>query len=66
MIDAIRMEEASKLLLDPNLVWSDDFEAVRVDLGNWLRSEANSVYCLIKEPSIFAVGLTETLLGGTQ
>ena len=27
-------------LLDSNLVWSDDFEQIRLSLGLWLRAES--------------------------
>ena len=34
---------AAQLLRDSNLVWSSDFEAVRVDLASWLSAEADFI-----------------------
>ena len=32
---------AAQLLRDSNLVWSSDFEAIRIDLASWLSAEAD-------------------------
>lgn len=34
------LREAADVLLDDNLVWSDDFDGVRAILSRWLREEA--------------------------
>lgn len=48
--------QAAGLLLDPNLEWSSDFEAVRENLGNFLRRMADQgnvndfhLHCLVQE-----------------
>jgi len=32
---------AAQLLRDRNLVWSSDFEAIRINLASWLSAEAD-------------------------
>jgi hypothetical protein len=48
--------QAAGLLLDPNLEWSSDFEAVRENLGNFLKRMADQgkvndfhLCCLVKD-----------------
>lgn len=48
--------QAAGLLLDPNLEWSSDFDAVRENLGKFLRRMADQgkvndfhLYCLVKD-----------------
>lgn len=35
------LEEALKLLEDKNLVWSTDFDNIRIELAKWLRYEVS-------------------------
>ena len=39
--DRATLITAAELLRDRNLVWSQDFEAIRIDLATWLSSEAD-------------------------
>lgn len=48
--------QAAGLLLDPNLEWSSDFDAVRENLGKFLKRMADRgqvndfhLYCLVKD-----------------
>lgn len=45
---AAEFRKAAELLLDPNLIWSADFEAVREPLGRYLnrasREEIKDIY----------------------
>jgi hypothetical protein len=54
---------ASNLLLDKNLVWSDDFEQIRQELAKWLIFEAGSAYSLEREPALQALAIAEQLTG---
>lgn len=42
--DRLAVNQAYELLKDNNLVWSDDFEAIRQDLAQVLRHEARQTY----------------------
>jgi len=63
MKDFNLLTAAANLLLDDNLVWSDDFEQIRKDLGKWLIFEAGSAYSLEREPAIQALAIAEQLTG---
>lgn len=52
---------AANILLDDNLVWSDDFEQIRKDLGKWLIFEAGSAYSLERAITPQAVTIAEQL-----
>ena len=52
---------ASTLLLDDSLVWSEDFEQVRKNLGKWLIFEAVSAYSLERQVTPQAVAIAEQL-----
>ena len=39
--DRATLLTAAEFLRDRNLVWSQDFEAIRIDLASWLSSEAD-------------------------
>lgn len=41
--DRATLITAAQVLRDRNLVWSQDFEAIRIDLASWLSSEADFV-----------------------
>jgi len=41
--DRATLITAAQLLRDRNLVWSPDFEAIRIDLASWLSAEADFV-----------------------
>jgi hypothetical protein len=63
MEDFNLLTAASNLLLDDNLVWSEDFEQIRKDLAQWLLFEAGSAYSLEREPAIQALAIAELLTG---
>jgi hypothetical protein len=63
MKDFNLLTAAANLLLDDNLVWSDDFEQIRKDLGKWLIFEAGSAYSLDREPIPQALTIAELLTG---
>ena len=63
MKDFNLLTAASNLLLDDNLVWSDDFEQIRKDLAKWLLFEAGSAYSLEREPIPQALAIAELLTG---
>lgn len=52
---------AATLLLDESLVWSDDFEQIRQNLGKWLIFEAGSAYSLERQVTPQAVAIAEQL-----
>ena len=39
--DRATLITAAQLLRDRNLVWSSDFDAIRIDLASWMSSEAD-------------------------
>jgi hypothetical protein len=45
------------MLLEDDLLWSTDFEAIRDPLKHWLKSEM-----ILQPPSIFAVQMANALL----
>lgn len=53
---------AATLLLDDSLIWSDDFEQIRKELGKWLIYEAGSAYSLEREVLPQAVGIAAQLM----
>lgn len=63
MKDFNLLTAASNLLLDDNLVWSDDFEQIRKDLAKWLIFEAGSAYSLEREPALQALDIAKNLMG---
>lgn len=63
MKDFNLLTAASNLLLDDNLIWSDDFEQIRKDLAKWLIFEAGSAYSLEREPALQALDIAKKLTG---
>lgn len=63
MKDFNLLTAACNLLLDENLVWSDDFEQIRKDLAKWLLFEAGSAYSLERQPVPQALAIAEQLTG---
>lgn len=61
MKDFALLTAASNLLLDDSLVWSEDFEQIRSELGKWLLFEAGRAYALQEEPISQAKTLAELL-----
>lgn len=61
MKDFALLTAASNLLLDETLVWSEDFEQIRQELGKWLRFEAGRAYALQEAPVLQAITLAELL-----
>lgn len=61
MKDFALLTAASNLLLDESLVWSDDFEQIRSELGKWLLFEAGRAYALQEQPIPQAMTLAELL-----
>lgn len=57
---------ASALLVDNNLVWSDDFEQIRVNLARLLLSQADQIAILGIEPSPSALELAKHLTKDTD
>jgi hypothetical protein len=53
---------ASYLLDDENLVWSDDFEQIRKELSKWLIYEAACSYSLDRNPVVQALSIATQLL----
>lgn len=45
------------MVLEDDLLWSSDFEAIRKPLTHWLKSEM-----ILLPPSIFAVQMADALL----
>ena len=62
MKDFAKLTAASNLLLDETLVWSDDFEQIRSELGKWLLFEAGKAYALQDEPVLQATTIAEILM----
>ena len=62
MKDFAKLTAASNLLLDETLVWSDDFEQIRSELGKWLLFEAGKAYALKDEPVLQATTIAEILM----
>lgn len=62
MKDFALLTAASNLLLDESLVWSDDFEQIRQELGKWLLFEAGKAYALQEEPILQATTIAEILM----
>ena len=60
--DRATLITAAQLLRDTNLVWSSDFEAVRVDLASWLSAEAD--FMTAHRPS--AVRVANQILDGAE
>lgn len=61
MKDFALLTAASNLLLDDSLVWSEDFEQIRSELGKWLLFEAGRAYALQEEPVLQAKTLAGLL-----
>lgn len=61
MKDYNLLTAAANLCLDESLVWSDDFEQIRKDLGKWLLFEAGSSYSLERETVPQALDIAKIL-----
>lgn len=57
---------ASALLVDNNLVWSDDFEQIRVNLARLLLFQADQIAILGREASPNALELAKHLTKDTD
>lgn len=62
MKDYSLLVAAAALLLDNNLVWSEDFEQIKGSLANLLLSQADNIAILGSEASPSALRLAEQLL----
>lgn len=62
MKDYSLLVAAAALLVDDNLVWSDDFEQIKKHLANLLLSQADNIAILGNEASPSALRLAEQLL----
>lgn len=62
MKDYSLLVAAAALLVDDNLVWSDDFEQIKSNLANLLLSQADNIAILGNEASPSALRLAEQLL----
>lgn len=62
MKDYSLLVAAAALLVDDNLVWSEDFEQIKSSLANLLLSQADNIAILGSEASPSALRLAEQLL----
>lgn len=62
MKDYSLLVAAAALLVDDNLVWSEDFEQIKGSLANLLLSQADNIAILGSEASPSALRLAEQLL----
>lgn len=61
MKDYALLTAAANLCLDESLVWSDDFEQIRKELGKWLLFEGGKAYALQDEPIPQAIDIAKLL-----
>ena len=60
--DRATLITAAQFLIDSNLVWSEDFDAIRIELASWLSKEAD--FMTAHRPS--AVRVANQILDGLE